>query len=75
MRNALPGRVVEVAESGPSTVDLRIAVGAAFLIARITRAAVRDLELVPGRDVVALVKGVAFEPDLMASGPRRVVDV
>ncbi len=75
VRNALPGRVVEVAESGPSTVDLRIAVGAAFLIARITRAAVRDLELVPGRDVVALVKGVAFEPDLMASGPRRVVDV
>jgi molybdate transport system ATP-binding protein len=75
VRNALPGRVAAVAESGPSSADVQIAVGGSFLIARITRAAVRDLELAPGREVVAMVKGVAFEPDATAPGPRRVVDV
>lgn len=75
LRNTLAGRVVEMAESGPASVDLRIAVGGSFLIARITRAAARDLDLAPGREVVALVKGVAFETDLMGAGPGRVVDV
>ncbi|SMH59079.1 molybdenum ABC transporter ATP-binding protein [Azospirillum agricola] len=74
LRNTLMGRVVEIAESGPASVDLRIAVGGSFLIARVTRAAARDLGLAPGREVVALVKGVAFETDLMG-GPARVVDV
>lgn len=75
VRNALAGTVVELAESGPFSIDLRIAVGGSFLIARVTRAAARDLELAVGRAVVALVKGVAFEPDLMGPGPARVVDV
>lgn len=75
LRNTLAGRVVEVAESGPSSVNLRIAVGGAFLIARVTRAAARDLGLTPGREVVALVKGVAFEPEMVGAGPARVVDV
>ncbi len=75
VRNALAGRVVELVESGSSSVDLRIAVGGSVLIARVTRAAARDLALAEGCDVVALVKGVAFEPDLMGPGPARVVDV
>ncbi|MCG5241760.1 molybdenum ABC transporter ATP-binding protein [Azospirillum doebereinerae] len=75
LRNTLSGRVTEIAESGPSSVDLRIAVGGSVLIARVTRAAARDLDLAPGRAVVALVKGVAFEPDMMGAGPARVVDV
>lgn len=78
LRNALAATVVEVAEAGPSSADVRLAVGASFLIARITRAAVRELGLAPGREVVALVKGIAFEPDSSgaASDRRgRVVDV
>ena len=77
VRNALAATVVEVAESGPSSADVRLAVGGSFLIARITRAAVRELDLSPGRPVVALVKGIAFEPggtDAPVEG-RRVVDV
>ncbi|PWC32354.1 molybdenum ABC transporter ATP-binding protein [Azospirillum sp. TSO35-2] len=78
VRNALPARVVEVAESGPSSADVRMAVGGSFLIARITRAAVRELGLAPGRPVVALVKGIAFEPESGnggGTGRGRVVDV
>ena len=77
VRNALAATVVEVAGSGPSSADVRLAVGRSFLIARITRAAVRELDLTPGRPVVALVKGIAFEPGSTgepAEG-RRVVDV
>lgn len=75
VRNSLAGRVIEVADSGPFSTDLRIAVGSSFLIARITRAAACDLDLVPGREVVALVKGIAFKPDMMAYDARHVVDV
>ena len=78
LRNALAATVTEVAESGPSSADVRLAVGGSFLIARITRAAVRELELAPGRPVVALVKGIAFEPDSSGEASdrrRRVVDV
>jgi molybdate transport system ATP-binding protein len=78
LRNALAAMVTEVAESGPSSADVRLAVGGSFLIARITRAAVRELELAPGRPVVALVKGIAFEPDSSGEASdrrRRVVDV
>lgn len=78
LRNALTATVAEVAESGPSSADVRLAVGGSFLIARITRAAVRELQLAPGRPVVALVKGIAFEPDSSGEASdrrRRVVDV
>lgn len=76
LRNALAARVVEVAEAGPSSADVRLAVGGSFLIARITRAAVRELDLAPGRPVVALVKGIAFEPDPgVGGGKASVVDV
>lgn len=76
VRNALSGVVTAVAESGPSSADVQIAVGGSVLIARITRAAVRELDLRPGRSVTALVKGVAFESaDVAAAGRSRVVDV
>ncbi len=76
VRNALSGVVRAVAESGPSSADVQIAVGGSVLIARITRAAVRELDLRPGRPVTALVKGVAFESaDAAAVGRARVVDV
>ncbi|MFC5303986.1 molybdenum ABC transporter ATP-binding protein [Azospirillum picis] len=75
LRNALAAKVVEVAESGPTAADVRLAVGGAFLIARVTRAAVRELGLEPGLPVVALVKGIAFEPTSGATARDRVVDV
>lgn len=76
VRNALSGVVMAVAESGPSSADVQIAVGGSVLIARITRAAVRELDLRPGRPVTALVKGVAFESaDAATVGRARVVDV
>ncbi len=40
----------------------------AILLARLTEAAVRDLALAPGREVVAIVKSAAFDPAGFGTG-------
>jgi molybdate transport system ATP-binding protein len=65
IRNALPARVVEIAEARGPAVDLRLDVGGAgqsvMLWARITRRALQELGLAPGSRVYALVKTVALD--------------
>ena len=61
IRNRLRVRVAEIsAEPGP-VVDLALDAGGEVLVARITRAALHELDLVPGREVTALLKTVAVE--------------
>ncbi|MGH8497058.1 MAG: molybdenum ABC transporter ATP-binding protein [Gammaproteobacteria bacterium] len=60
--NMFKGRITELVESddGPGA-ELRIDLGGAFLLARVTRKSVADLRLEAGRQVYALVKSVALD--------------
>ena len=65
IRNALPGRVVEIAEDPGPIVDLRLDVGLpgqpVILWARITKKALGELGLAVGSPIYALVKTVALD--------------
>jgi molybdate transport system ATP-binding protein len=59
--NVLPGRVASIDGDARATVDVRVAVGGAVLIARITRRSLRELNVHAGQDLFALVKAVTFD--------------
>jgi molybdate transport system ATP-binding protein len=59
IRNQLRGRVVSITHDGGADL-VEVDIGGALLLARITAAATRDLQLAPGKDVWALVKAVSF---------------
>lgn len=63
IRNILHGRVVEMTENAGAFVEIKLMIGATALVARVTRPAVRDLALAPGREVYALVKSIAIDRD------------
>lgn len=59
VRNQLRGRVASIThDDGADLVEVDI--GGAMLLARITAAASRELQLAPGKEVWALVKAVSF---------------
>ena len=62
IRNVLDGRIVSLtpAEGSPYC-DLVVSIGASQIKARLTRASVEALELVPGQAVYALVKSASFD--------------
>lgn len=60
--NVFPARVVQFAPGNDATMDVRLDCNGDALLARITRLSAERLRLEPGREVYALVKGVAFEP-------------
>ncbi len=61
IRNVFKGRIVETSgEEGPFA-ELKLDVGGSALIARITKHAVDDLGLEPGREIYALIKSVALD--------------
>ncbi|WP_110676407.1 molybdenum ABC transporter ATP-binding protein [Salinicola sp. RZ23] len=62
-RNGLVARIVDTAPSthDPSAQELRLAVGEQSLRARLTRQACDEMGLTPGREVIALIRSVAFE--------------
>ena len=70
IRNILSGRVAEVAEE-PDTAfaEVLVDLGGAHIRARLTRHAVADLSLTPGRPVFALIKSVAIDRRMIAAGP------
>ncbi len=72
-RNVLPGRVAGLREEGAACL-VEVACGEAILLARLTRASARDLDLAVGRSVHAIVKSVALDaglaPGLSAPGGR-----
>jgi len=61
IRNILRGRVAEITEKTGADVEIKLMVGATALAALVTRPAVRDLALAPGREVYALVKSIAID--------------
>jgi molybdate transport system ATP-binding protein len=75
IRNILNARVLAVVpEPDTAFAEVLLDLGGQNLRARITRAAVLDLQLAAGQDVVALVKSVAFDrqalprPNVVAKG-------
>jgi molybdate transport system ATP-binding protein len=62
VRNIMSGSVTEVVEE-PETAfaETLIDIGGAKMRARLTRAAVAELGLVPGKPVFALIKSIAFD--------------
>lgn len=65
IRNALSATLTGIrADAASAYAELTLDLDGAVLRARITRAAVEDLELTEGQQVQALIKSVSFEPDL-----------
>jgi molybdate transport system ATP-binding protein len=60
-RNVLAGHVVDLIPEQGAYAEVAVAVGQATLIARVTRAAVDDLDLTVGSRVFAVVKAVAVD--------------
>lgn len=73
-RNVFPGQVTTMRETGAS-VMVEIDCNGAILAARVTRASARDLDLAPGREVFAIVKSVAFDPQGVGTGHGAPVEI
>ncbi|MEO1328478.1 MAG: TOBE domain-containing protein, partial [Pseudomonadota bacterium] len=75
IRNVIPGRVAEIAaEAETAFAEVRVAVGAQRIRARVTREAVSDLGLVVGGPVLALVKSVSFDRRGLGARPKQDPD-
>jgi molybdate transport system ATP-binding protein len=62
VRNILPGTIVEIVEEADTAfAETLVDVGGAKIRARITRLAVSELALAPGKPVFALIKSIAFD--------------
>jgi molybdate transport system ATP-binding protein len=61
VRNRLSAQVVAIAEGQGAEVGVRLDAAGSPILARVTREAVRELELAPGVSVTALVKAVALD--------------
>ena len=59
--NTLSGTVIEISDESGPIVDVRIRIGEAVLIARITRYSARQLSLAVGLPVFALVKAISLD--------------
>ena len=59
--NTLPGTVIEISNEDGAIVDVRIRIGEAVLIARITRYSATQLSLEAGEPVFALVKAISLD--------------
>lgn len=58
--NVLPARIVEIGDLGAAIVDVRLACGADYLLARVTRRSLQALGLEAGQAVHAILKTVAI---------------
>jgi molybdate transport system ATP-binding protein len=68
-QNIFPGIVATVGPARGSTIDLDIDCNGQKLRARVTRRAVEQLLLAPGRPVYVIVKAVALDPAWLGSFP------
>jgi molybdate transport system ATP-binding protein len=60
VRNVIEGVITQIAADSGGSDLISIDIGGAIIMARITRAATRELSLLPGRPVWALVKSVSL---------------
>jgi molybdate transport system ATP-binding protein len=70
VRNQLSGVVVTVTHDDASSDLISIDIGGTLILARVTRAASRELSLAPGLRVWALVKAVSLRSHLFAAPAR-----
>jgi molybdate transport system ATP-binding protein len=68
--NVLPATVAEIAPADGASVEMRLDCAGEALIARLTRRSVEGLGLVPGRQVYAVIKSIAFDHQAFAGAPR-----
>jgi molybdate transport system ATP-binding protein len=61
IRNVLRGRIAEIAPTTAAQTEVRLDLAGTPLLSRVTREAIAELGLEPGRDVYALVKSIAFD--------------
>ncbi len=59
--NQIPGCIIEITEAGGPFAEVRIDAAGAILVARVTRQTVRELDLRPGRQIYALINGIALD--------------
>jgi molybdate transport system ATP-binding protein len=64
--NILPGKVAEIGPADGPIVEIRLDCAGEALIARLTRRSVESLGLVPGRQVYAVIKSIAFDHQAFA---------
>jgi molybdate transport system ATP-binding protein len=64
--NVLPGTVAEIAAGDGAIVQLRLDCAGEALVARLTRRSVETLGLVPGKQVHAVIKSIAFDQHAFA---------
>ncbi len=60
IRNVLPANVASITAHGDHECFVTLHLGRSTLVARVSRSAVAELGLAPGRDVWALIKSVAL---------------
>jgi molybdate transport system ATP-binding protein len=60
--NVLPARVDAIGGIANPVVDVRLAIGEATLVARITRRSLEQLGIAPDQELYALVKAVSLDP-------------
>lgn len=61
IRNILAATIVEISQPDRAFVDLKLDIGGAFLVSRITRLAAVDMKLAPNAKIFALIKSVAID--------------
>jgi molybdate transport system ATP-binding protein len=71
--NVLAATVAEIGEAEGASVTLRLDLGGTTLLARLTRQAIHDLGLAPGRAVFAVIKSVTFDRTNVGAGGRRAL--
>lgn len=59
--NILPGHICEIGDDTAGIIDVRIAVGETYLLARLTRRSVRVLGLHTGQHIYAMVKAISLD--------------
>jgi len=59
--NVLHGRIAEISPGDGAVVDVRIQVGAASVLARITRRSLDQLRLEQGKEIYAMVKAISLD--------------
>jgi len=69
VRNSLPGIIKTVTDDADNSDLVGIDIGGAIITARVTKAATRDLGLVPGLNVWALVKAVSLRSHSFQTRP------
>jgi len=65
VRNSLPGVITSIANDVDDSDLIAIDIGGILIIARVTKAATRELGLAPGRPVWALVKTASLRPHVI----------